>query len=193
MNAGRPLQFDPDVVLAKATALFWEKGFEATSTVDLMAVMSLSKSSLYQAFGSKQELFNRCIEHYGDMNQKFLHEELEKAASGKKYLLSVFQQVINGENDCPKGCFLVNTACELGGSNDAINALLNKKVEKNRQAIEIAIRRAQQEGDISKDKDAKQLSDYLMTSLCGLRVMEQMQYSKTKMQNIINQILKSID
>jgi len=193
MNAGRPLQFDIDVVLAKATALFWENGFEATSTVDLMEKMNLSKSSLYQAFGSKQELFNRCIEHYGQMNRRVLSEKLEKAASGKDYLINLFQGVLEGEDGCPKGCLLVNTACEMGSSNDAVNTLLNSRVEKNRQVLEIAIRRAQQEGDISKDKDAIQLSDYLMTSLCGLRVMEQMQYSKTKMQNIINQILESLD
>ncbi len=193
MNAGRPLQFDPETALAQATRLFWEKGFEGTSTAELMEKMNLSKSSLYQTFGSKQNLFNRCIEYYGQMTQDAMLEKFEKAASGKQFLIDFFHQTLLDTDDYPTGCLLVNTACEIGDSNMTVSRLVSHKVKKTQQLMENAIRRAQQEGDISKDKDAKQLSDYLMTNLCGLRVIKQMQYSKAKMQNIIKQILNSLN
>ena len=65
MKLGRPLEFDPEEALAAATRVFWIKGYEATSTKDLMDAMGLSKSSLYQTFGSKKRaraLINETIE-----------------------------------------------------------------------------------------------------------------------------------
>ena len=63
---GRPIEFDPDAALTDAMQLFWRKGYENTSLPDLLDAMQLSKSSLYQAFGSKQALFERCMTRYGD-------------------------------------------------------------------------------------------------------------------------------
>ena len=46
-----------DEVLEKVMLVFWEKGYNDTSLEDLLSVTGLSKSSLYQAFGNKHELF----------------------------------------------------------------------------------------------------------------------------------------
>ncbi len=61
MSIGRPLQFDPEQVLDAAMQVFWASGYDATSLQDLLQAMRLSKSSFYQTFGSKQQLFERCL------------------------------------------------------------------------------------------------------------------------------------
>jgi TetR/AcrR family transcriptional repressor of nem operon len=66
MNLGRPLEFNPATVLDAAIEVFWRKGYVATSMLDLLEAMDLSKSSLYQTFGSKQKLFERCLARYTD-------------------------------------------------------------------------------------------------------------------------------
>jgi TetR/AcrR family transcriptional regulator, transcriptional repressor for nem operon len=43
---------------------FWRVGYEATSLQDLLKAMCISKSSLYQMFGSKHKLFLRSIDFY---------------------------------------------------------------------------------------------------------------------------------
>ena len=53
----RSKEFDPDVVLDRATDLFWKKGYEATSIKDLVAHMRINRFSLYSTFGDKQHLF----------------------------------------------------------------------------------------------------------------------------------------
>jgi TetR/AcrR family transcriptional repressor of nem operon len=58
------MQFDPGQALASAMSLFWRKGYEATSLQDLLKATGLSKSSLYQTFGSKRALFERSLDLY---------------------------------------------------------------------------------------------------------------------------------
>ena len=54
--AGRPKIFDQEKALEKASKLFWEKGYEATSLEDLITVMGIQKGSFYNTFGNKKQL-----------------------------------------------------------------------------------------------------------------------------------------
>ena len=119
---GRPMQFDPEQALQKAMLLFWARGYEATSTAQLMAAMGLSKSSLYQTFGSKDALFNLCLDRYGEMTAGYMRETLAQAESPKQFLLDLVEAIAgyHGE-DGPNGCLLVNSACELGTDNAVVN------------------------------------------------------------------------
>lgn len=62
--AGRPRQFDEQATLDAAMLLFWRQGYEATSLAELREVTGLSSASLYNAFGSKEGLFERVVAHY---------------------------------------------------------------------------------------------------------------------------------
>lgn len=44
--------------------LFWEKGYDATYISDLVETMGISRSTLYDSFGDKDELFKLVLEHY---------------------------------------------------------------------------------------------------------------------------------
>ena len=62
----RTKEFDRIEVLDRATDLFWEKGYESTSMQDLVETMGIGRASLYDTFGSKQELFAEVLERYAD-------------------------------------------------------------------------------------------------------------------------------
>lgn len=64
MAIGRPREFAPERVLDTATRLFWEHGFDGVSISDLTEATGVNRRSLYDAFGSKEELFRRAVEHY---------------------------------------------------------------------------------------------------------------------------------
>lgn len=57
-------QFDPDQALDKAMRVFWSQGFEGTSYAALTQATCLNKSSLYNAFGDKRQLYQRCLARF---------------------------------------------------------------------------------------------------------------------------------
>lgn len=59
---GRPRSFDAAAVRAQAATLFARQGYHATSVDDLVAATGLLRGSLYQAFGSKLNLFIAVLE-----------------------------------------------------------------------------------------------------------------------------------
>lgn len=61
---GRPRGFDADAALGRAMAVFWEQGYEGASLADLTAAMGITKTSMYAAFGNKEDLFRKVLERY---------------------------------------------------------------------------------------------------------------------------------
>jgi len=57
----RPREFDEATVLAQARTLFASLGYNGTSIDDLVKATGLLRGSLYKAFGSKQNLFERVL------------------------------------------------------------------------------------------------------------------------------------
>jgi TetR/AcrR family transcriptional repressor of nem operon len=57
----RPRGFAEDDVLALAAAVFARLGYNASSVDDLVAATGLQRGSLYKAFGSKRNLFERVM------------------------------------------------------------------------------------------------------------------------------------
>jgi len=97
-NIGRPLEFDPDTALEGAMNLFWARGYEHTSMQDLLTAMNLSKSSLYQAFGGKQQLFRQCVGRYADQFAGRLREGLAGAPSGRRFIEAFLNSILEDVN-----------------------------------------------------------------------------------------------
>jgi TetR/AcrR family transcriptional regulator, transcriptional repressor for nem operon len=173
MNSGRPLEYDPDKALDAAMDVFWSRGYEGTSLHDLLTATGLSKSSFYQAFGSKHEAFQRALTHYCDGLARRLREKLQAADSGWDFiegvLLSAAREARGANN--PRGCMIVNVATEFSTRDTRITALVADGVKRVAQIFITAVKRAQEEGRIPNDKDPNLLGRYLLSSLSGLRTM----------------------
>ncbi|WP_172399595.1 TetR/AcrR family transcriptional regulator [Geothermobacter hydrogeniphilus] len=151
---------------------FWSVGFTATSLQDLLRVMGLSKSSFYQTFGSKHELFLRCLELYQSRLIQRLKGQMAGEWSGIGFIRNLFSEVILEASRPEKyGCLLVNTAGEFAQRDTEIAQLVSRGLEKLRQLFLRAIRQAQSQGDVESEKDAELLARYLVTTICGIRSM----------------------
>lgn len=176
---GRPLAFDPEQALQAALQLFWAQGYEATSTTQLMSAMGISKSSLYQTFGSKQNLYNQCLEQYGEFTANYMRTALTQAKSPKQFILDLVAGTAAqaGAPNMPSGCFIVNTACELGTQHAFTGALLLTRRDKAYQIILDAVNAMQQQGELSFTKKSEALARQIFACICGMKVMDKMAFS----------------
>lgn len=110
-------QFDEAAAVLSAAHAFWEKGFAGTSLSDLEAATGLGRSSLYNAFGSKEALYERALESYADTYARPILKALElpdiRAAIGEFFSLAV-QALLDAST--PPGCLAAMACLETGGT-----------------------------------------------------------------------------
>lgn len=75
----RPRNKPEPEALEAALQIFWEKGYDRTSLADLSAAIGVGPSGIYNAFGSKAELFRRAIQHYLSEYAAFVPELIGQA------------------------------------------------------------------------------------------------------------------
>lgn len=196
---GRPLEFDPDSALEAAMQVFWTQGYEHTSMKDLLNAMNLSKSSLYQAFGSKQQLFRQCVARYTDFLTGRLREGLAGAPSGRRFIESFLNSVLtdvegDAEGDAQRrGCLVMNTASEFAQNEADIARDVTSSIERFRGLLQTAVERAQREGEISPERDARQLANFLVSSMSGLKNQAKAGADAETLRGIIAVILKALE
>ena len=103
--------FNPDDALTKAKDIFWQKGFHATSMHDLIDGMKISRQSLYDTFGNKQDLFEQCLDSYQKEAIKTNCTILDGNKNTKAIIQDFFdfliESIITDTDD--KSCFIINT------------------------------------------------------------------------------------
>ncbi|MCP5278433.1 MAG: TetR/AcrR family transcriptional regulator [Thiobacillus sp.] len=175
--------------------LFWTQGYEHTSLQDLLNAMNLSKSSLYQAFGSKQQLFRQCMARYTDFLAGHLREGLAGASSGRRFIEAFLNSVLadveaEGQR---RGCLVMNTASEFAQNEAEIARDVAHSIERFRGILRAAVERAQREGDIRPERDAQQLANYLVSSMSGLKNQAKAGADAETLKGIIAVILMALD
>ncbi len=195
MKLGRPLEFDPEEALAAATRVFWIKGYEATSTKDLMDAMGLSKSSLYQTFGSKKQLFMRALAHYCNASTKRERAKLNGQMPDKEFVVAMLRDLGDPDRypEDPRGCLLVNSTIELGKRDQEVGAFVDERAKMSLAMFEGVIRRAQEEGEISPDKSAAGLAGMLVVSVHGLKAMSRLNVDKAVLQSAVEEIINRLE
>ncbi len=107
--------------------VFWQKGYEATSLDDLTKAMSLSRSSFYAAFDSKQALFRRALSHYSRNGLQNL-KNVAVTADGNP--VDAMMQALSNPQGGVKGCMLINCVTELAPHDEGVAEIGRRHLEK---------------------------------------------------------------
>jgi len=169
---GRPKNFDQQVALQAATDLFWRRGYSATSLDDLLGVMSLSKSSFYAEFKSKESLYRKCLKDYQQMIVCHLDQVRSRSSSLRDFLDAIFQEAIDDAiSGDPKGCLIVNSAVEFGQHKTQFTEDVRVALEAIQKAFESAIQLAVRNGEFATTSSPKLLAKAITTLMSGVRTM----------------------
>lgn len=186
--------FNEAEVLDRAMNLFWQKGYHATSAQDLVDGLGISRSSLYDTYGDKHSLFVMALKQYRKERIDPVIQGVNSAEDIEAYIRLVFEAVKEDALSESRswGCFMVNSAVELGTVDSDVAAIANDIMKDTEDMIAKAIEKGQQQGVFTKTHSARSLSRFIFNSLNGLRVTMKFDASKKMFEDIVNVCLASL-
>ncbi|MFN3007927.1 TetR/AcrR family transcriptional regulator [Mycolicibacterium wolinskyi] len=165
---GRPRSFDRDAALDKAIRLFWERGFEATSTRDLSSALGVGIPSIYAAFGDKQQLFTEAVAVYDTRYGGFIEAALTEEPTARRAVARILTEAPGRytRRGLPSGCLVVSG--DDGTADEGVKACLRCIRRQKTDMLADKIRTDIAAGDLPDDTDARALAQYVMTTLSGI-------------------------
>jgi AcrR family transcriptional regulator len=193
---GRPPSFDRDEALAAAMNVFWAKGYEGTTLEDLLDVMGgITAPSLYNAFGSKEELFKEAVDLYMSTIASKAAEALENAPSARVGVESMLRAAI--ETFCrpggPRGCMVASSAAKCARGNEGVEAYVRSLRLKAPDAIKRRLKRALEEGELPASIDASRVTAFYATVAQGLGVRAGDGVSRAELMAVIDGAMAAWD
>jgi TetR/AcrR family transcriptional repressor of nem operon len=168
----RPKEFDTEEALEKAIDLFWNKGYSACSMQDVVERLGLSRSSIYETFGDKRQLFLASLKKYQQEGADVMRHKVGIATDILQTFKDMFYTLLpTGLNDCSKkSCFIVNAGIELAPHDPEIAALVQANNLEIEEILSTAIQKGQDAGQISRHLSALALGRFIFAMLSSLHV-----------------------
>jgi AcrR family transcriptional regulator len=184
--------FDIDKAIETATELFWRNGYERTSLADLTTAMGITPPSFYFAFGSKEGLFKRVVEHYLETRLSQAEEALRQpTARGVAELMLYRLADLYTDTSHPPGCLAVNCSLPCADDTGPIRGELARLREARRERLRNRLQDAQNSGDLPPDADPSELARFLMVVGWGMAFDAQSGASRAELYRTVVRALKA--
>ncbi|GAB3277265.1 TetR/AcrR family transcriptional regulator [Kineosporia babensis] len=188
--SGRPRGFDAEEALERAMLVFWKQGYEGASLSDLTEAMGITKTSMYRAFGNKDELFLKALARYDQGPAAY-----GRRAAAEPTARAAAEAFLNGAVvtttgiDTPAGCLGVQGALATSELGQAAHQALVAWRAEGRALMRQRFQRAVDEGDLPASADPDQLARYLLTVAYGIAVQAAGGLSREELQPIADTAL----
>lgn len=188
----RPREWDESTVLDRALEAFWRKGYEGTSIGDLTEATGLGRASLYGAFGDKEKLYARVIEHYLARADALVAgaPRVPDEAPTHERLAGLFAAWLGPR--CAtmdaRGCFLALAGTQGGEPGIARELLAANMRRREKQIVEV-LREGQARGEVSSERDATALARMLVLLTQGVASSARAGWTATRLDQAIREAL----
>lgn len=172
MAGGRPRTFDSDKALDQAMEVFWRQGYEGTGISDLTKAMGIKNApSLYNAFGSKEQLFRMVLDRYADGPAGYIRKAFERpTARGAVEALLHGAADATTHPDHPRGCITVQGALACSPDGRSARDELTARRAAGETALRGRLEQAAVSGEFPAGTDTDGLARYFTTIYQGLAV-----------------------
>lgn len=190
---GRHREFDVDKALDAALCVFWRKGYEGTSYVDLTEAAGVERPALYAAFGNKEALFRQALARYNERFLSYIPQALALPSAREVAAHILYKAVeLNTLFDDQRGCLGVNGV--LAGSDSAEpvrQALIEFRAQGEAQLRE-RFEQARAEGDLPPSSRPEALAAFIMAVMHGIAVQAKAGFSREMLQAVAEQALAAV-
>lgn len=140
----------PEVeVLEQAMRVFWAKGYDRASVADICKATGLGPSSIYNAFGSKLELYRQTLKHYMDTYGSPVMKCMDDSIPASRSLHELLREYVNliFEPETPPGSYLMQSGGTGVSQNSEACAITNETKQSIANVIQRMLETRQQAGD----------------------------------------------
>jgi TetR/AcrR family transcriptional repressor of nem operon len=186
--------FNKELVIKQATEVFHTKSYSLTSMQDLVDATGLNRSSIYNTFGSKLDLYMECLRSYQSESKQEIQHIMTGAKDAKATLKAIFllnlKKNHKGEND---GCLINNCTTEMANQETVINQFLCNNQHGMVQLFQSIVAKGQQEGVFNQLQTPKVYSLYLLNAFQGLRVTGILSTDDNQLKSVVNTTLSILN
>jgi len=167
---GRPRLLDRDVGLDIAARLFWERGYEGTSTADLTKAMGINPPTLYSMFGSKEELYRQALDFSVGRENKGRSAILQSGLPVYEALRLYLYDIADGDTqpDKPPGCMVSTAVLQHAEENASVARMTAALREQSMQTLKARFDRAVEEGELPAQTDTDTLARFYGAIIQGM-------------------------
>ncbi|KAE8177544.1 TetR/AcrR family transcriptional regulator [Photobacterium carnosum] len=168
----RSAEFDRDSVLRSAMDIFIAKGYGNTSMQDLKQATGLHPGSIYCAFKNKRGLLLAALEHYRDQRYTQFVTLFSQSTSVMGAIATYLEHVVDEcEREQIKDCLLQKALSELAQQDVEVADVISYMLKQWQQTLAEQLVLAQQNNEISYQRDSQQLAQFLVMGIYGIRVL----------------------
>ena len=191
MPRGRPRKFDEEKALDTALRLFWRHGYEGTSISTLAQAMGLTVPSVYNAFGNKESLFMKTVDHYEHYSAGLYKEAFAKTSAREvaRGILMGEVDLVSGEGT-PKGCLMIQGALATGPESEAVQQAMARFRRQAEADVAGRFEQFQEAGQLPSGWNANALAGYVITVATGMAVQAKSGASRQELIDVADMALK---
>jgi TetR/AcrR family transcriptional regulator, transcriptional repressor for nem operon len=190
----RPAKFDRKEAVEYAMNAFWRDGYEANSVKALSEELGITRSSFYNAFGSREALFNEAFALYlSDSPDKAL-----KDATPERSVKTLFTQTfmaickVRAADEEARGCLAVNGVAELCNTHPTLGPKLRAAMLANIARIETILEWGVASGELDTQIDTRAMALSVKNLIVGLNMMSKLIVSEDELWRIASTTLRAL-
>lgn len=173
--------FEPEAVLDAVLRLFWRDGTATTGIQDVVEATGLNRSSLYNTFGGKNELYiaalHRYVDHYSQPAFKRLSEDTRGLDAIRDFFTALINARCHGEY-ARWGCMAANahanahTSAGAGAerSQPDVSSILLDHHQRLIIALRTALDAARDRGQLRAAADSEACAEHLALVAYGVNI-----------------------
>lgn len=188
---GRAAKFDRETAIEACMHDIWRNGYEACSVKSISEKLGITRSSFYNAFGSREALFLEVLDRYSRQSPDQVLNLVEDRSSILELLTNFFCDACKNRSSDPeaRGCLAINCVAELVGVDKTLGPVMESAVLDSIARFERLLQMAATRGEIKNDGQLHNKALALQNLLVGLSLMSKVVHSEQQLVAIAEQTL----
>ena len=174
--------------------VFWRLGYGNTSLEVLLGEMGIAKQSLYDTFGDKRALYFKAMALYRDETNSSIRQLLDSAPTVKEGFTGLLNGLIaESRVQHERGCLLLSANMERAVDDPEIAEFLRDNQAEVESIFVEALRRAQSNGELPIEQDARAVAKFFVVTVQGMRAMARLKSDRRALKQVAKLALAVFD